>query len=61
MRQRAVDEVGEHGLDDGVATVGDIGVGGRFLSVGEEGVIPPDRKQRIVGRVARGNRTPGLS
>ena len=33
MRQRAVDEVGEHGLDDGVATVGDIGVGGRFLGV----------------------------
>jgi hypothetical protein len=47
MRQRAVDEVGEHGLDDGVATVGDIGVGGRFLRVGEEGVIPPDREQRV--------------
>ena len=28
MRQRAVDQVGEGGLDDGVAAVGDIGLGG---------------------------------
>jgi hypothetical protein len=43
--QGAVDEVGEGGFDDGVAAVGDIGVGGRLGGVGEERVIPPDREQ----------------
>ena len=36
MRQRPVDEVGEHGFDDGVAAVGDIGSRGRLHGVGEE-------------------------
>ena len=47
VRQRPVDEVGEHGFDDGVAAVGDVGVGDRFGGVGEERVIPPDREQRV--------------
>jgi hypothetical protein len=28
--QRSVDEIGEHGLDDGVAAVGDVSLGGRL-------------------------------
>lgn len=35
--QGAVDEVGEGGFDDGVAAVGDVGVGGRLGGVGENG------------------------
>ena len=47
MSERPVDQVGEHGLDDRVATVGDIGVGDRFGGVGEERVIAPHWKQRV--------------
>ena len=43
--QWAVDQVGEHGLDDRVPAVGDVGLGDRFGVVGEERVIPPDREQ----------------
>ena len=38
---RAVDEVGEHGLDDGVAAVGDVSVGSRLDAVGEQRVVAP--------------------
>jgi len=38
--QGSVDEVGEHGLDDRVAAMGDIGGIEGFLGVGEERVIP---------------------
>ena len=34
MRQRPGDQVGEYGFDDGVAAVGDIGVGNGFGGVG---------------------------
>jgi len=44
MGQRSVYEIGEDGLDDCVATMGDIGGGGRFVGVGEERVIPPHRE-----------------
>ena len=47
MRQRSVDQVGEHGLDDRVLAVGDVGLVDRQVGVGEERVIPPDREQRI--------------
>src|SRR5664280_2190073 len=30
MGQRSIDEIGEHRLDDGVASVGDVSSGGRF-------------------------------
>jgi hypothetical protein len=49
--QRSVDEVGEGGFDDGVAAVGDVGVGGRLGGVGEKRVIPPDREQAVGGLV----------
>ena len=48
--QGSVDQIGEGGFDDGVAAVGDVGVGGRLGGVGEERVIPPDREQ-AVGRL----------
>ena len=41
MSQWAVDEVGEHGLDDGVAAVGDVSVGSRLDAVGEQRVVAP--------------------
>ena len=41
MRQRPVDQVGEHGLDDGVPTVGQVCVDGGFGAVGEERVVAP--------------------
>ena len=47
MSQRAVDQVGEGGLDDGVLAVGDVGLGGGQVGVGEERVIPPHREQRV--------------
>ena len=37
VRDGSVDEVGEDGFDDRVAAVGDVGVGGRFGGVGENG------------------------
>ena len=43
MGDRSVDQVGEDGFDDGVATVGDVGGRGRFDTVGEEWVVAPDR------------------
>ena len=49
--QGAVDEVGEGRFDDGVAAVGEIGVGGWLGGVGEKRVIPPDREQPILGLV----------
>src|ERR1700758_541192 len=49
MSQGAVDQVGEGGFDDGVAAVGEIGVGGRLGGVGEERVVTPDREQAVFG------------
>jgi len=43
--QRSVDQVGEHGLDDGVAAVGEVGGHGRLGAVGEERMVAPDREQ----------------
>jgi hypothetical protein len=37
--QGSVDQVGEDGFDDGVLAVGDVGLGGREVGVGEERVI----------------------
>ena len=45
--QRSVDQIGEHGLDDGVVAVGDVGLLDGQLRVGEERVIPPHREQRV--------------
>ncbi len=50
MRRRAVDQVGEHGFDDGMAAVSEIGVHDGFGRVGEERVIPPDREQLVLTR-----------
>jgi len=47
MRQRSVDQVGEHGLDDRVPAVGDVSHRGGLNAVGEERVVPPDREQLI--------------
>lgn len=47
MGERAVDEVGEHGLDDGVAAVGKVSGGGRLGAGGEEWVVTPHREQFI--------------
>lgn len=47
MGQGAVDEVGENGLDHGVFAVGDVGIGNRLLRVGQEGVVTPEREQRV--------------
>ena len=38
----SVNEIGEHGFNDRVPTVGDICVGGEPGGVGEKRVIPPD-------------------
>ena len=43
--QRAVDQVGEHGLDDRVPTMGDVRARGRLVAVGQERVVPPDRER----------------
>lgn len=43
--QGAADEVSEHGLDDGVFAVGDVGDVDGFVVVGEERVMAPDREQ----------------
>ena len=61
MRERAVDEVGEHGLDDGVLAVGEVGLGGGQVGVGEERVLPPHREQRvrIVGVLHPAHHQPG--
>jgi hypothetical protein len=37
--QRSIDQVGEHGLDDRVLAVGDVGLIGGQVGVGEERVI----------------------
>ena len=47
MCQWSVDQVGEHGLDDRVLTVGDVGLFDGQVGVGEVRVIPPHREQRI--------------
>ena len=47
VRQRSVDQIGEHRFDDRVLAVGDVGLRDGQLGVGEERVIPPDREQRI--------------
>ena len=39
VRQRPVDQVGEHGFDDRVAAVGEVGLGDRFGGVGDKRVI----------------------
>jgi hypothetical protein len=36
VSQRPVDQVGEHGLDDRVPAVGDVGLRGRLGAVGEQ-------------------------
>lgn len=48
MRQRAVDQIDEHGFDHGMVAVGEVGVDDRFGRVGEERVIPPDREQFVL-------------
>jgi hypothetical protein len=45
VSQRPVDQVGEHGLDDRVPAVGDVGLRGRLGAVGEQRVVAPDREQ----------------
>jgi hypothetical protein len=39
VRERAVDEVGEGGLDDGVFAVGEVGLGGGQGRVGDKRAI----------------------
>jgi hypothetical protein len=39
--QRAVDDVGQDALDDGVLPMGDVGLRGVFGAVGEERMVPP--------------------
>lgn len=45
MGQGSVDEVGEHGFDDGVAAVGDVGLGGGQVGVGHKRVVSPNQEQ----------------
>ena len=45
--QGAVDEVGEDGFDDGVLAVGDVGIGGGQVGVGQKRVVAPDREQGL--------------
>jgi hypothetical protein len=45
--QWSVDEIGEHGFDDCVLAVGDVGLFDGQVGVGEERVIPPHREQRV--------------
>ena len=49
MRERAVDEVGDHLLDDGVVAV--VGLGGqhRQWAVGEDRVVAPRGEQFALG------------
>jgi hypothetical protein len=42
--RRSIDQIGEDSFDDGVAAVGDVGIGDRFGVVGDERVIPPEGK-----------------
>jgi hypothetical protein len=44
-----VDQVGEHGLDDRVPAMGEIGLDRGFGAVGEERVVAPDREQLLGG------------
>jgi len=57
VRQRSVDQVGEHGIDDRVPSVGDVGVDSRFRAVGEERVVAPHREQLVVRAWSRTRRT----
>jgi hypothetical protein len=52
MCQRPVDQVGEHGLDDRVLAVGDVGLLEGGVGVGEKRVIPatPGTARRGSGR-----------
>ena len=45
VRQGPVDQVGEHGFDDCVLTVGQVSLRGRLGAVGEERVVAPDGEQ----------------
>ena len=45
--ERSVDQVREHRFHDRVLAVGEVGVDGRQVGIGEERVIPPHREQRI--------------
>ena len=45
--QWPVDQIGEHGFDDRVLAVGDVGLGDGQVGVGEERVIPPDREEGV--------------
>lgn len=47
MGQGSVDQVGEDGFDDGVLAVGDVGLGGREVGVGEERVVSLHREQGV--------------
>jgi hypothetical protein len=47
VRQGPVDQVGEHGFDDRVTAVDDVGLRGRQVCVGEERVVAPHREQRV--------------
>ena len=57
VRQRSVDQIGEHRFDDRVLAVGDVGLLDGQLGVGEERVIPPHREQRIGNRASLTRRT----
>jgi hypothetical protein len=45
--QGSVDEVGEHGFDDHVTAVDDVGLRGRQVCVGEERVVAPHWEQCV--------------
>ena len=57
VREGSVDQVGEGGLDDRVAAVGDVGGRGWFETVGEEPVVSPDREQLSERARSRTRRT----
>ena len=57
MGQRSIDQICEDGLDDSVATVGDVRVDSGLCRVGEERVIPPDREQFVLTAASRTRRT----
>jgi hypothetical protein len=50
VRQGPVDEVGEHGFDDRVTAVDDVGLRGRQVCVGEERVVHLERVRSFLRR-----------
>jgi hypothetical protein len=47
VSKRSVGQVGEHGFDDRVLAMGDVGLLDRKVGVGEERLVPPHREQGI--------------